>query len=130
MKKKTQYLAIALVLIVTVTGVSIVMLNSFVDPYLAVDLVVENPDLYMGRQIQVKGGYEQGSLQVTTENTTLYIVGDEHRLLVLVTGVVPNLSDATSIVAIGELDPAGYIVAEELLAQCPSKYEANSTTTT
>ncbi|MFW9847764.1 MAG: cytochrome c maturation protein CcmE [Candidatus Thorarchaeota archaeon] len=128
MKKKTRVLAISAILIVTIAGVAYVMMSLFVDPYLTVDAVVENPDLYMGRKIQVKGGYEQGSLLVTSENTTLYIIGEEHRLLVLVdpTCVVPNLANATSVVAIGQLNAAGYILAEELLAQCPSKYETTT----
>ncbi|MHA1908399.1 MAG: cytochrome c maturation protein CcmE domain-containing protein [Candidatus Thorarchaeota archaeon] len=128
MKKKTRVMVITTILIVTVAGVAYGMMTLFVDPYLSVDAVMDNPDAYMGRQIQVKGAYEEGSLQVTMENTTLYILGDTHRLLVLVTGIVPDLTDATSIVAIGTLDPAGHIIAEDLLAQCPSKYETNSTT--
>ncbi len=62
MKKKERNLVIALVLIIAVIGLSVGMLNSFVDPYLTVDAVVENPGLYMGRQIQVKGALVQESL--------------------------------------------------------------------
>lgn len=129
MKKKTRNVVVVLVLIVAVVGLSFVMLQSFVDPYLSVDAVVENPDAYMGRKIQVKGALEPDSLTITLENITLVITGETHRLLVLVTGELPDLAEAQSIVAIGNLHQDGYIIADELLAQCPSKYETNSTTT-
>ncbi|MCK5238967.1 MAG: cytochrome c maturation protein CcmE [Candidatus Thorarchaeota archaeon] len=129
MKKKTRVLAISAIMIVTVAAVAYTMMNTFVDPYIGVDAVVENPDVYRGRTIQVKGKLLAGSLSVTLDNTTLVILGVEHSLLVLVEGVLPDLTDAQDIVAIGTLDPAGFIIAENLLAQCPSKYETNSTTT-
>ncbi|MDF1539875.1 MAG: cytochrome c maturation protein CcmE [Candidatus Thorarchaeota archaeon] len=128
MKKKERNIVVVIVLIVAVIGLSFGMLNSFVDPYLSVDAVVENPGLYMGRQIQVKGALEPDSLTVTLDNVTLVIVGETHTLLVLVTGVLPDLTEAQSIVAIGLLHEDGYIIAQDLLAQCPSKYETNSTT--
>jgi cytochrome c-type biogenesis protein CcmE len=104
------------------------MLNFFVDPYLSVDQVVEDPDSYMGRTIQVKGAYQNGSLQTTIDNVTLVIEGDNHTLVVLILGETPNLIDGQEIVAIGTLQSAYLIHATEILTSCPSKYEATTTT--
>ncbi|MFW9909414.1 MAG: cytochrome c maturation protein CcmE [Candidatus Thorarchaeota archaeon] len=129
MKKRTRVLAIAAILVVTIVGVSYGMLTMFVDPYLSVDLVVQNPDAYMGRTIQVKGKLLPGSLSLGLENITLIIYGEQHTITVLVEGELPNLTDDQDIVAIGLLQSAHLIIASELLAQCPSKYEATTTTT-
>ena len=43
MKKKTRMALVAVVLVATIGFVAFGMLNLFVDPYLSVDDVVENP---------------------------------------------------------------------------------------
>lgn len=105
-------------------------MDLFVDPYLSVDSVVQNPDAYMSQRIQVKGKYLSGSLTITSSNVTLQMYGEQYTITVLVTGEVPNLQEDQELVAIGELQSSSLIIADEILAQCPSKYEANSTTTT
>ncbi len=130
MKQKTKALVIAVIVVVSVGFLAYSMMNLFVDPYLSVDAVVQNPDAYMHQRIQVKGKYVTGSLTITSTNVTLQMYGDEYTITVLVTGEVPNLQEDQDLVAIGELQSSSLIIAEELLAQCPSKYEANSTTTT
>ena len=125
MKKKTRMLLIAGVLIVVVGMVAYGMLNFFVDPYISVDAVVENPEQYMGRTIQVKGKLQNGSISITIDNTTLVLAGDNHTLLVIVEGELPSLTDGQDMVAIGFLEEAEQLVihAHDILAQCPSKYE-------
>ncbi|UCE11801.1 MAG: cytochrome c maturation protein CcmE [Candidatus Thorarchaeota archaeon] len=128
-KKKTKVLVIAAILLVTVSFVAYGMLTLFVDPYLGVDLVVENPENYMGRTIQVKGKLQAGSINIGAENTTLVMYGDTHTITVLVEGQLPNLVDDQDMVAVGVLEVGNIIRASQLLAQCPSKYEATTTTT-
>ncbi|MHA2213386.1 MAG: cytochrome c maturation protein CcmE domain-containing protein [Candidatus Thorarchaeota archaeon] len=128
-KKKTKVLVIAAILIVTISFVSYGMLTLFVDPYLGVDLVVENPDNYMGRTIQVKGKLQAGSIDIGSVNTTLIMYGETYTITVLVEGELPNLIDDQDMVAIGVLESANLIRASQLLAQCPSKYEATTTVT-
>ena len=48
----------------------------FADPYVSVDTLVENPDFYRGRIIQVKGNFLSGSLTMTSDNVTLIIYGE------------------------------------------------------
>lgn len=129
MKKKTRMAAIAIILVATIGLVAYAMLNLFVDPYVSVDEVVENPDPYMGRTIQVKGTLQPGSLTVTANNVTLVIEGDNRTITVLLLGNVPDMIDGQEIVAIGTLESASLIRATEILTSCPSKYETNSTAT-
>lgn len=124
MKKKTRMAAVAIILIATIGFVSYAMLNLFVDPYLSVDVVAENPDPYMGRTIQVKGVYQNGSLLTTIDNVTLILEGDNYTMIVLILGQTPNLIDGQEIVAIGQLQSANLIHASDILTSCPSKYEA------
>ena len=128
MKKKTRMAAIAIILVATIGFVAYAMLNLFVDPYLSVDQVVEDPDSYMGRTIQVKGAYQNGSLLTTLDNVTLVMEGENHTITVLILGDTPNLIDGQDIVAIGQLQSANLIHATEILTSCPSKYEATTTT--
>ncbi|MFW9809101.1 MAG: cytochrome c maturation protein CcmE [Candidatus Thorarchaeota archaeon] len=127
MKKRTRMALVAVVLVATIGFVAYGMLNLFVDPYLSVDNVVEDPEAYMGRTIQVKGALQPGSLTISAENVTLVIEGDNHTITVLVVGEVPDMIDGQDIVAIGTLEPAGYIRATEILTSCPSRYEATTT---
>ena len=127
MKKKTRMAAVAIILVATIGFVAYAMLNLFVDPYLSVDEVVENPDSFMDRRIQVKGEYQAGSLITTIHNVTLVLEGDTHTITVLLLAETPNLIDGQEIVAIGELQSQYLIHASEILTSCPSKYEANTT---
>ncbi|MHA1943866.1 MAG: cytochrome c maturation protein CcmE domain-containing protein [Candidatus Thorarchaeota archaeon] len=127
MKKRTRMALVAVVLVATIGFVAFGMLNIFVDPYLSVDDVVENPESYMGRTIQVKGALQAGSLDITSENVTLVIEGDNHTITVLLVGEVPDMIDGQEIVAIGTLDSANILRATQILTSCPSKYEATTT---
>ncbi|MHA1135830.1 MAG: cytochrome c maturation protein CcmE domain-containing protein [Candidatus Thorarchaeota archaeon] len=129
MKKKTRMLLVAVILVATIGIVSFGMLNLFVDPYLAVDDVVEHPDSYLGRTIQVKGAFMAGSLLATADNVTLIIEGDNHTITVLLLCDTPDMIDGQDIVAIGTLDSANLLRATQILTSCPSKYEVETTTT-
>ncbi|MFW9862485.1 MAG: cytochrome c maturation protein CcmE [Candidatus Thorarchaeota archaeon] len=125
MKKKTRMLLIAGVLVVVVGVVAYGMLNFFVDPYISVDAVVENPDAYTGRLIQVKGTLQPGSISIDPGNVTLVLDGDSNSILIIVEGDLPTLTDGQDMVAIGILEDGEELVirASQILAQCPSKYE-------
>lgn len=129
LKKKTRVILIAVVLMITISFVAYGMLSLFVDPYLQVDTVVNDPDSYMGRTIQVKGKLQAGSLSIAGDNITLVMYGETFTIYVIVEGEVPNLTDDQEMVAIGVLEAGNVLRASEILAQCPSKYEAVTTTT-
>jgi cytochrome c-type biogenesis protein CcmE len=123
-------LIIAGVLVVVVGLVAYGMLNFFVDPYISVDAVVENPEGFSGRTIQVKGTLQPGSISINPGNVTLVLEGDNHTLLVVVETELPTLTDGQEMVAIGVLEEGQQLIirASQILAKCPSKYETTTTT--
>jgi cytochrome c-type biogenesis protein CcmE len=123
LKKRNSLIVVSIILIATISVVAVVMLNSFVDPYLSVDRVVENPEVYDGYSVQVKGKLQAGSLQTYSSNTTFIIYGDNHTILVILTGEVPAMQNDQAIVAIGVFEAPSIIHASQVLVQCPSKYE-------
>jgi cytochrome c-type biogenesis protein CcmE len=127
MNKKTRMVLVVVILVSTIGFVGFSMLNLFVDPYLSVDDVVEHPDSYIGRTIQVKGALQAGSLTISAENVTLVIEGDNYTITVLLLGEVPDMIDGQDIVAIGTLESATLMRATDILTSCPSKYEATTT---
>ena len=128
MKKKTRFILVAGVLALTIGFVSYGMLTLFVDPYTSVDAIVENPDAFRNRILQVKGNFLAGSITFSSENVTLTMYGENFQILILVIGELPALQDGQEMVAIGTLDDNLIVHATDILAQCPSKYETNTTT--
>jgi cytochrome c-type biogenesis protein CcmE len=128
MNKKTRTALVVVILVVTIGFVAWQVLDTFGNTYISVDEVAENPDGYMGRTIQLKGNYQNGSLLTTTNNVTLIMEGENNTITVLILGETPNLIDGQEIVAIGQLQSANLIHATEILTACPSKYEVTTTT--
>ncbi len=124
MKKKTRAILVTVILVATV-GVVIVGMASFIDPYLSVDTIVENPDAYVGRQIQVRGALVPGTYVNDGQNITFYLTGDNHSIFVILEGEQPeNMLTADYIIAVGVMESVDIIRASQVLAKCPSKYEA------
>jgi cytochrome c-type biogenesis protein CcmE len=123
LKKRNTAIAVSVILIATISVVAVIMLNSFVDPYLSVDSVVENPEVYDGYSVQVKGKLLAGSLDTSSSNTTFVLYGENHSMSVILTGEVPTMQDDQDIVAIGIYEAPSTILASQVLVQCPSKYE-------
>jgi cytochrome c-type biogenesis protein CcmE len=128
MNKKTRNILVIMILVITIGFVAFEALNTFGNVYISVDAVVEEPDLYMGKTLQVKGTLQPGSLSITSSNVTLVIEGENSTLLVLLVGELPDMIDGQEIVAIGSLDSANLFRATQLLVKCPSKYETTTTT--
>ncbi|MFQ5833005.1 MAG: cytochrome c maturation protein CcmE [Candidatus Thorarchaeota archaeon] len=128
MNKRSRVLLISIVLVFTFGFVAYGMLTLFVDPYISVDAVADNPDAYIGRTIQIKGNLQPGSISFNVSNVTLVLEGDSHTITVLVEGELPNLTDGQEMVAIGVLESAQLFRASQILARCPSKYETATTT--
>lgn len=127
MNKKTRLVVTSVILIITIGFVSFQLLNSFGEVYISVDAVTADPDLYMGRTLQVKGNLQPGSLSVTSENVTLVIEGNSTTILVILIGELPDMIDGQEIVAIGTLELGNILRATQLLVKCPSKYETTTT---
>lgn len=128
MNKKIRNVLVITILVITIGFVAFQAMNTFGNVYISVDAVVEDPDLYMGRTLQVKGTLQPGSLSITSSNVTLVIAGENATLLVLLVGELPDMIDGQEIVAVGSLDSANILRATQLLVKCPSKYETTTTT--
>jgi len=73
MNKKMRLVVTSVILIVTIGFVGFQLLNTFGDVYISVDSVTANPELYMGRTLQVKGYLQPEPLSVTSANVTFVI---------------------------------------------------------
>ena len=104
------------------------------------DEVLVNPDQFKGQKIRV-GGYVQkgsilqkpGTLEYQFEVMPIDKPGmlkhpevKDQTITVRYTGIVPDtFKDDAEVIVAGNLVPAGdMFVAQELVAKCPSKYEA------
>lgn len=84
---------------------------------------------YAGQRIKLAGIVAEGSVEkeASTLLTRFQIEGDSKSRLVPVeyTGALPDIfRDGIQVVVTGEFDAGGRFVADELLAKCPSKYQA------
>jgi len=129
MNKKMRLVLTSVILLVTIGFVGFQLLDTFGDVYISVDSVTANPELYMGRTLQVKGNLQPESLSVTSANVTFVIEGNTTSLVVILIGELPDMIDGQEIVAIGTLESANLFLATDLLVKCPSKYESETTTT-
>jgi cytochrome c-type biogenesis protein CcmE len=109
--------------------------------YLTVDELVGDPALYAagaptdgagapadaGRRFQVRGTIDHATVDRATEGLEMRfsIAGTDARLPVVYHGVVPDSFDQADVVTVaGRVLPDGTLDADDLLVQCPSKYEA------
>lgn len=80
-----------------------------------------------GRRLQVRGVVDYDTVQRPAEGLELRfdLTGEESRLPVVYEGMVPDTFDmAEQVTVAGHLGPDGTFVADDLVVQCPSKYEA------
>lgn len=102
--------------------------------YKMVDEVVVAPSQFKGRTMDVHGYVEPGSIQesIVAQETVRTFVLENHgsRLLVRNKGPKPDsFRDRSEVVAKGEIieeNGEPVLVATELMAKCPSKYQGAS----
>ncbi|MFI5395594.1 MAG: cytochrome c maturation protein CcmE [Candidatus Binatia bacterium] len=76
-------------------------------------------------QVRVKGKVREGSVVRSPEEVrlTFVLTDNEKQLPVFYHGVIPDLfAEGREVIVEGRLTPQG-LIAENLLASCPSKYE-------
>jgi cytochrome c-type biogenesis protein CcmE len=100
-------------------------LTTYVNPYISVAQILEKPDRYIGRDIQVIGVPDFDSV-VQEEGIVTFDIEDEgQRLSVIFQGSLPqNFDQSEQVVAIGSVSEEGYIESNQLLVKCPTKYES------
>ena len=116
-------------LILIAAGTAIILsLSSFVNPYVTVNELLQDPQHYQDDNIQLVGTVVSGSLSYDDAKTH-FILQDfddtSDKVEVQYNDIPPNgLQDNQRIVAIGQLHNDGEFEAHKLLMQCPSKYDA------
>lgn len=125
MKIQGKHLVAAILLVVSI-GLAYDSLNNYVNPYLTVSDVVNNPSEYQGSNLQVMGTYVPGSMTRRDDGTLIFTLTDgTSDIAVNYKGTPPqDLESSESIVAIGKLIDDESMESNQLLVKCPSKYEA------
>lgn len=114
-----------LVLLPILAIVSVALIFSAVqqsDPYLTVTQVVEHPDRYQGRVIQVIGVISSGANGENSTNT-FRLTDNQTSLNVVYRGPLPeNFKIGIQAVIVGTLSSGKTLEASNILLKCPSKY--------
>ncbi len=128
MSRKMLKLTVGSIILIAASTAIILSLSSFVNPYVTVNELLQDPQHYQDDNIQLVGMVVSGTLSYEDTNTQ-FILQDfddsTDTVDVKYNDIPPNgLQDNQKIVAIGQLHSNGEFVAHKLLMQCPSKYDA------
>jgi len=128
-KQLKLFSGIGVIVLLVVIGFS--ALDGFASPYKTVSDVINSPEEYTKRQVQVEGDLVMDSI-IWEPPLLLFTMTDGENLLdVRYEGVLPGsfpITDVGSeseidIVSIGQMTSAGEFEAGQILVKCPSKYE-------
>ena len=127
MSRKMLKLAVGSLILIAAGTAIILSLSSFVNPYVTVNELLQDPQHYQDDNIQLVGIVVSGTLSYEDTNTQ-FILQDfddtNDKVEVKYNDIPPNgLQDNQKIVAIGQLHNNGEFEAHKLLMQCPSKYD-------
>jgi cytochrome c-type biogenesis protein CcmE len=105
-------------------------LTTYVNPYISVTQILNRPDRYIGRDIQVIGVPDFDSVVQEDGGIVKFDIEDEgQRLSIIYQGSLPqNFDQSTQVVVIGSVTEAVYVESDQLLVKCPSKYESTEET--
>lgn len=98
--------------------------------YLTVDELYSQIPSIHGERVRVAGLVDRQSVDWAVGSSTLRfdVVEGEHTMAVLYEGLVPDaFAQSDAVVVEGEYLPEGIFLADTLVVQCPSKYEAKVT---
>lgn len=130
-EKTTMKISGKLILLAILAIISVALIFSAVqqsDPYLTVTQVVEHPDRYQGRVVQVIGVISSGA---NGENVTnaFSLTDNQESINVVYRGPLPeNFKVGIQAVIVGTLSSEKTLEASNILLKCPSKYADQSQT--
>ncbi len=127
-------LALSAVVGVGIVGFFFYSSQGHASRYKMVDQVMVSPEQWMGKDMQIHGYVEPGSIHedIVAQETvrTFVLENNGQRILVRNTGPKPDsFRDRSEVVAKGTMrDESGQpvLIATELMAKCPSKYQGAS----
>lgn len=111
-------------------GLSYLLVSSAKDGleyYKQVDEVAADPERWTGPNLKMGGHVRAGSIfnKPGTLEYVFTVEKDDAAIDVQYTGTVPDtFKEGSEVVVAGRLTPEGRFEAEEVVAKCPSKYEA------
>lgn len=130
MRPKYRFVAGGAIIAVVVLALIVTNLRSSGVYYLTVDeLYSQIPSIY-GERVRVAGLVDRQSVDWAVGSSTLRfsVVEGESTMAVLYEGLVPDaFAQSDAVVVDGEYSPEGIFLADTLVVQCPSKYEAKVT---
>ena len=103
--------------------------SSGAEYYKYVDEVARDPGPWRSKRLQVHGNVAAGSIQKRRGSLEYRFTVERNgkSMQVDYTGIVPDtFKNGSEVVVKGRLRPDGGFAATELMAKCPSKYEAKS----
>jgi cytochrome c-type biogenesis protein CcmE len=127
---KASQIKIGLAVVVLVSAIAYLAFTGFEQSmvyYLTVkELKAKGSDVY-GQDVRVSGWVREGSIRSDRKDLEhKFVITEEGEdLPVVYNGVTPDtFKDGAEVVVEGRYDSGGVFKAENLLAKCPSKYEA------
>lgn len=122
-----------LALLVGVVAAAYIILDGANDAVFAypVDKAVEMKGELTGKRFRVRGKVHEGSIKAKagTLDTRFQVVANEKLMTVAYDKPLPDtFKEGIEVIAEGELDSNGVLVAENVIAKCPSKYEGGPPT--
>jgi len=130
MERKYRFLAGGLIIVSVVLLLFGTSLRSSTVYYLTVGELLSQGAAADGQRVRIAGLVDRESVDWEPGSSVLRfnLVEGEGTLPVVYEGRVPDaFAQADSAVVEGELSPEGVFVADSLVVQCPSKYEAQLT---
>ncbi|MEE8402661.1 MAG: cytochrome c maturation protein CcmE [Candidatus Hydrothermarchaeaceae archaeon] len=128
-KRSKLILGVGVIFLFIVIGFS--ALDGFVNPYKTVSDVVNHPQDYTNRHVQVEGYVVKDSVSWTPPVLKFAITDGENQLDVRYEGALPGSfpvgetgsQSKIDVVVIGSMADTGEFTADQILVKCPSKYE-------
>lgn len=130
MKPKYRFLAGGLIIAAVLLLLFGTSLRSSTVYYLTVEELISQGPSVDGQRVRIAGLVDRESVDWGLGSSTLRfnLVEGDGTLAVVYEGPAPDaFAQADSAVVEGELSPDGVFVADSLVVQCPSKYEAQLT---
>jgi cytochrome c-type biogenesis protein CcmE len=127
-KKATRAVISAVVLLTALIAVMYTTVSSGAQYYKHVDEVMNAPDQWYGKNMQLHGFVVDRSIEQrpNTLDFRFKLKTGDYAVVATYTGVVPDtFKDGAEVVLTGRLGPDGFKVDPNgVTAKCPSKYEA------
>lgn len=124
-KGKQTKLLVGIVIVILLLVLSLDSIGSFLNPLKFVSEVTAQPEVYLNKNVQVVGFIVNGTWEETGPKEYAFRLTDGNATIdVEYKGDIPGtFKPGIGITVIGTLVTPDKVVANKLLAKCPSKYE-------